>query len=628
MPNFRPCVHAAALSTCALFAGQFAHAAAVATVDVDARDAPRGIEHVRLTLPVKPGNLTLLYPKWLPGEHAPNGPIGGMSSLKFSSGGKTLTWQRDAIDMYAFHLTVPAGASSLEASFDVLAEHDARDPNATRLATDAVAIILWNQVMLYPAGVQSDDLQVSARLRLPAGWSFGTSLPKTGANGDTVEFGQSSLTTLIDSPVLAGRYFRTVELGGTPAVYLHLAADSTAALAIPDTTAAQMRKLVQEATALFGATHYNEYHFLLSLSDQIDYEGIEHHQSSDNRAAERTLIDADLRRSSDAQTLLPHEYTHSWNGKYRRPIGLATGNYDSPMRGELLWVYEGLTEYIGMVLSARSGLASVADARDSWADTAAWAETVKGREWRPLADTAIAGPIIYNQSPDWRARTRGSDFYSESALLWLEADTLIRTKSGGAKSLDDFCKIFHGAPSTAPKVVPYDFNDVVKALNSVMPYDWRGFWTERLNRTRAGAPLEGIKASGWRLGFDTEPTAEQKGVEAMQKKTVLQYSLGFDLKDDGAAITNIVPGSPADLAGIAPGSHLVAVDGRKYSKEVLQDVLNAGAVDARVIKLLIAKDDMFSTVEVHYAGKSRYPRLERDAGTPDLLSLILAPHAP
>jgi predicted metalloprotease with PDZ domain len=628
MLNSRHWLLAAALSTCAIFAARLTLAAPVATVEVDARDAPRGIERVHLVMPVKPGNLTLLYPKWLPGEHAPDGPIGGLSGLKFSSGGKSLLWQRDAVDMYAFHLTIPANAGSLEASFEVLAEHDARDPNTMRLATDAVAIILWNQVMLYPAGVQSDDLQVAARLRLPAGWSFGTALPKAGAGGETIEFAQVSLTTLIDSPVLAGRYFRTVELGGTPSVYLHLAADSAAALAIPDATTAQMRRLVQEATALFGATHYNEYHFLLSLSDQIDYEGIEHHQSSDNRAAERTLIDADLRRSSDAETLLPHEYTHSWNGKYRRPVGLATGNYDSPMRGELLWVYEGLTEYIGMVLAARSGLASIADARDTWADNAAWAESVKGREWRPLADTAISGPIIYNQAPEWRARTRGPDFYGESALLWLEADTLIRTKSGGAKSLDDFCKLFYGAPSTAPKVVPYDFSDVVKGLNSVLPYDWRGFWTERLNRTRSGAPLEGIKAGGWHLSFDAEPTSEQRGEEAIQKKANLQYSLGFDLKDDGAVITNIVPGSPADLAGIAPGSRLIAVDGRRYSKEVLQDALNAGGADARSIKLLISKDDMFTTSELHYAGKSRYTRLERDASTPDLLSTILAPHAP
>jgi predicted metalloprotease with PDZ domain len=530
--------------------------------------------------------------------------------------------------MFAFHVTVPAGAASLEASFDVLSEHDAKTPNALRLATDAVGIILWNELVMYPAGVQSDDMQFAARLRLPSGWSFGTALPRIGASGEDIQFGQVSLTTLIDSPVLAGRYFRTEALGGTPAVYLHLAADSAAALAIPADTLAQYHKLVQEAGALFGATHYNEYHFLWSLSDQIDFEGIEHHQSSDNRSAERTLIDADLRHSSDAETLLPHEYTHSWNGKYRRPIGLATGNYDAPMRGELLWVYEGLTEYIGMVLGARSGLASQADSRDTWADAAAWAQVRKGREWRPLADTAISGPIIYDEAPEWQARTRGSDFYVESALLWLEADTIIRTKSGGSKSLDDFCKLFHGAPSTAPKVVSYDFNDVVRALNSVLPYDWRGFWTERLNRVRAEAPLDGLQASGWRLSFDSEPTAEQKGIEAMQKKTNLQYSLGFDLRDEGAVITNIVPGSPADAAGIAPGSHLIAVDGRKYSKEVLQDALKAGGTDARVIKFLIEKDDMFHMMDLHYAGKARYPRLERDASVPDLLSAITAPRAP
>lgn len=628
MATFGYRLRTAAVAMSLMLANQIAHAAPATTVDVDARDAPRGIERVHLVMPVKPGNLTLLYPKWLPGEHAPDGPIGGLSGLKFSSRGSTLTWQRDAVDMYAFHLTIPAGTSSLEVSFEVLAELNARDPNTTRTATDAVAIVLWNQLVLYPAGIQSDDFQVTARLRLPAGWNFGTALPHAGNSGDTIQFEQVSLTTLIDSPVLAGRYFRTENLGGSPTVYLHLAADSAAALAIPAETTAQMRKLVQEATALFGATHYNEYHFLWSLSDQIDFEGIEHHQSSDNRSAERTLIDNDLRHSFDAESLLPHEYTHSWNGKYRRPIGLATGNYDSPMRGELLWVYEGLTEYIGMVLSARSGLASATDARDAWADTAAWADSVRGREWRNLADTAISGPIIYNTAPAWRARTRGSDFYGESALLWLEADTLIRSKSAGAKSLDDFCKIFHGAPNTAPKVVPYDFNDVVKALNAVLPYDWRGFWTDRLNRLRAAAPLEGVKASGWHLGFDTEPTAEQKGTEAILKATNLQYSLGFSLRDEGAAIIDIVPGSPADIAGIAPGSHLIAVDGRKYSKEVLQDALNTGGADARAIKLLIEKDDNFSTAELRYTGKSRYPRLLRDAAVPDLLSAITAPHVP
>jgi predicted metalloprotease with PDZ domain len=623
-----PWLRGAALSFCSLLFGSLAHAAPVATLEVDERDAPRGIQHVHLVLPVKAGNVTLLYPKWLPAEHAPNGPIGGLSGLKFSSGGQTLTWRRDDVNMYAFHVTVPAGANSLEASFEVLAELDARSPNALRLATDAVGIIVWNELMLYPAGVQSDDMQVAARLRLPAGWNFGTALPRVNAGGEEIQFAQVSLTTLIDSPVLAGHNFRTEALGGTPAVYLHLAADSSTSLAIPADSLAQYRRLVQEASALFGATHYNEYHFLWSLSDQIDFEGIEHHQSSDNRSPERTLIDGDMRRSSDAEMLLPHEYTHSWNGKYRRPIGLATGNYDSPMRGELLWVYEGLTEYIGYVLAARSGLASPTDAHDTWADVAAWAQSRKGRDWRSLADTAISGPFIYDVAPQWQGRTRGSDFYDESALLWLEADTIIRAKSGGGKSLDDFCKLFYGAPSGAPKVVPYDFNDIVKALNSVLPYDWRTFWTERLNRLRAEAPLEGLKASGWRLTFDSEPTTEQKGLEAMHKRMNLQYSLGFDLRDEGAVITNILPGSPADAAGIAPGAKLIAIDGRKYSKDVLQDALNAGNSDSRVIKLLIEKDDAFRMVDLHYAGKARYPRLERDASMPDLLSAILAPHVP
>jgi predicted metalloprotease with PDZ domain len=614
---------AATLASSVFIAAHAAHGAAAASVEVDARDAPRGIERVHLVLPVKPGNLTLLYPKWLPGEHAPDGPIGGLSGLKFSGNGHPIVWQRDADNMYAFHLTIPSGTRALDVEFEVDAEADATDKNATRTATPSLSIILWNQLILYPAGTQSDDLQYAARLRLPAGWNFGTALPQVGA-GESIRFAQVSLTTLIDSPVLAGRHFRTVELGGTPAVHLHLAADSEAALDIPAATTAQLRKLVQEAAALFGATHYDEYHFLWTLSDQLDFEGIEHHQSSDNRSPERSLIDDELRHSS-LTMLLPHEYTHSWNGKYRRPIGLATGNYDSPMRGELLWVYEGLTQYLGLVLSARSGLASPADARDGWAGAAAWLQTRKGREWRPLADTAIAAQIGYTQAREWRPRTRATDFYTESAMLWLEADTLIRSTTHGAKSLDDFCRLFYGPPSTAPKVVPYDFNDVIKALNTVMPYDWRGFWTLRLNRVQPNAPLEGLTASGWRLVFDAEPSPAEKGDAALRKATDLYYSLGLTLKDEGAVIADVVPGTPADAAGIAPGSNLIAIDGRKYSKDVLRDALKAGGAEPRVLRLLIQKDAMFDTVEVHYAGQASYPRLERVASVPDLLTPILSP---
>ncbi len=575
-------------------------------------------------LPVTPGKLTLLYPKWLPGEHSPDGPIGGLSGLKFSSNGQPIVWRRDADNMYAFHLSIPAGTRALDVLFEVDAVPGATDNNALRTSTESLSIILWNQLVLYPAGVQSDDLQYTARLRIPAGWNFATALPRTGTAGDATQFSPVSLTTLIDSPVLAGRHFRTIELGGTPAVHLHLAADSDAALEIPEATTAQLRQLVQEATTLFGATHYNEYHFLWTLSDQIGFEGIEHHQSSDNRTAERSLIDDDLRHSGSLTSLLPHEYTHSWNGKYRRPIGLATGNYDSPMRGELLWVYEGLTEYLGMVLSARSGLISAADARSEWADAAAWLQTRKGRDWRPLADTAVAAQISYTQAHEWSPRTRSADFYTESAMLWLEADALIRSTTHGAKSLDDFCRLFYGPPSSSPKVVPYDFDDVVKALNTVMPYDWRGFWTTRLDRVQAAVPLEGLTASGWRLEFGPDPSPVERAEDAFHKATNLRYSLGLTIKDEGATVGDVVPGTPADAAGIAPDSTVIAVNGRRYAKDVLQDALKAGGTESRSIQLLIQKDDLFKTVDVQYAGHARHPRLERDASTADLLTAILS----
>jgi predicted metalloprotease with PDZ domain len=600
----------------------------VASVEVDARDAPRGIEHVHLVLPVKPGKLTLLFPKWLPGDHAPDGPVAGLSGLKFSAHDHAIEWQRDADNMYAFHLTVPPRSHSLDVIFEIDAEAGATDNNAVRTSTDSLAIVLWNQLVLYPAGVPSDDLQYMARLRLPSGWSFGTALPQISSAADSTQFAAVSLTALIDSPVLAGRHFKTLQLADTPPVYLHLAADSEAALDISNATTAQLRKLVQEAAALFGATHYSEYHFLWTLSDQIVSDGIEHHQSSDNRSAERSLIGDEIMRASSLVDLLPHEYVHSWNGKYRRPIGLATGNYDAPMHGELLWVYEGLTQYLGMVLSARSGLASLSDARDTWANTAAWLETRKGREWRPLVDTAIAAQLGYTQARGWQPRTRALDFYTESAMLWLEADTLIRGTTRGAKSLDDFCRLFYGPPSSAPKVVPYNFTDVVQALNSVMPYDWRGFWTVRLNRLRAHAPLEGLAASGWRMTFGAEPSAVQKAEAALLKRTDLYYSLGFTLKDDGAVIADVVPGTPADAAGIAPGSYLIAVDGRRYSKDVLEDALKAGGTETRTLQLLIQKDDFFNTIDLRLAGHARYPQLERDASVADLLTAIMSPRTP
>ena len=629
MPNYVRAIPAGiAAVLAALFSTNVLPAAAsapIATLEVDAREAPRGIERAKLILPVKAGKLTLLYPQWLPGEHQANGPVGSLAELRFSVDGRPLPWQRDSVDMFAFHLTVPAAASSLEVGFEVDATQAGTPPNALRTTTESIAMIHWNELVFYPAGVQSDTMQIAAKLRLPEGWSAGTALPHPGgASGDTLQFSAVSLTTLVDSPVLAGRHFRTIELGGTPSVYLHLAADGDAALGITEMQTAHFRKLVQEAEALFGATHYNEYHFLWSLSDTIAYEGIEHHQSSDDRSPERSLIDDELQHSGRIETLLPHEYVHSWNGKFRRPAGLATGNFDSPMRGDLLWVYEGLTEYLGMVLAARSGLYSPTDAHDDWASLAAGLQIRKGRDWRSLADTATGAPISYSQAVQWRERTRAFDFYEESAMLWLEADVLIRSKSGGNKSLDDFCKLFYGPPSTAPKVVPYDFDDVIKMLNNVLPYDWRAFWTERLNRVQADAPLQGLITAGWNLHYTSAESSEAKGDAASRKRDDFLFSLGFSLNQDGAVIEEIVPGSPVDVAGMSPDSRLLAVDGRKYSRELLNDALMAGGDGARVIKLLMQKDDSFLVLDTRYAGHARFPQIERNAALPDTLTAILS----
>jgi predicted metalloprotease with PDZ domain len=487
--------------------------AAVATVAVDAREAPRGIMSAHLELPVTAGPLTLVYPKWLPGRHSPAGPLTSLGGPRFTAAGRVLPWRRDSVDLFAFHLDVPSGVSrlgvDLEIDTSIAPDGVVQGLETPRTATESLLILEWNQLVLYPQGARSDDLPYRASVRLPDGWKFASALETassagSSASGGSAEFATVSLTTLLDSTLLAGRYMRTIALGGTPAVKLHIAADTPSALNPSSATEAHFRALVREAAALFGATHYDHYDFLYALTDQIMPDGLEHHQSSDDRSPLRTLVDDSIRRAE--ANLLPHEYAHSWNGKYRRPQGLATINYQEPMQDDLLWVYEGLTEYLGDVLAARSGLLTAEELRGELAHDAAAMQSHSARTWRSLQETTIAAPLLYYQSRNWAARLRRQeDFYQESALLWLEADALIRRSSNGRKSLDDFCKLFYGPPSTGPKVVPYDFDDVVKALSVVQPHDWAGFWTERLNRLRPQAPLEGLEAAGWRLEINATP---------------------------------------------------------------------------------------------------------------------------
>ncbi|MBS0377398.1 MAG: M61 family peptidase [Proteobacteria bacterium] len=600
---------------------------AAASVEVDLREAARGVMKVHLTLPVTPGPVTLVYPKWLPGRHGPAGPITNLAGPTLSALGHPLTFRRDDVDMYALHVEVPQGAHELSADFEVLTalrpDGLVNGLEAPRTATESLAILEWHQAVLYPADSDSDRLRYQAKVHLPPGWKYATALETTGSTADTVSFAPSSLTTLIDSTLLTGRYFQSYELGGEPAVRLHVAADGPAALNLTPEVLAHYRQLVVQARRLFGATHYRHYDFLYVLTDQIMPDGLEHHESSDNRSPYRTFLDDDVRRAE--ANLLAHEYTHSWNGKYRRPAGLATRNYQDPMRGELLWVYEGLTEYLGDVLAARSGLLTPEEFRSELAHDLAGMQSHGARTWRSLQDTTIAAQLIYVQPRDWAARLRRQeDFYQESALLWLEADTLIRRLSNGQRSLDDFCRRFYGAPSGAPQVVKYEFEDVVAALNAVQPYDWRGFWLERLNTTRPEAPAQGIRDSGWQMVLNAEPAVMHRAHEADDHDVDARFSLGFYANED-ATLSDIIPGSPADAALLAPGDRLIAVNGRRFAPEELRDALGASARGVPTLTLLIERGDQFRTVELHYEGGPREAHLVPVAGAANLLDRISAP---
>src|SRR5574340_1223149 len=493
-------------TACVLLAGASVLAQnAPITVAVDATDAPRKILHARLRIPAAPGPLTLLYPKWIPGEHGPDGPIVDLTGLEFSANGRRIPWRRDDVDMYTFHLDVPAGARAVEVALDYVGPVAGEGGyTAGASATDKMAVISWNQLLLYPAGFSAEQLTYKASLRLPAGWKFGTPLPLAGApQGDNLEFAPASLYTLVDSPVIAGEYYRAIPLtapGTKPPVQMDIAADSAAALDMPAETETHYKNLVQDAVALFGAQHYRDYHFLFSLSDKVAHFGLEHHESNDSRSSERSLIKDEPRKLMAG--LLPHEYVHSWNGKYRRPAGLATPDYEQPMKGELLWVYEGLTTYLGNILTARSGLLTPEQYREDLALTAAYMTSRVGRKWRSLEDTAVAAQVLYRSPSQWSSWRRSVDFYPERDLIWLEADTIIRRETQGHQSLDDFCKLFHGGannpPDVAPAVKPYTFDELVATMNQVAAYDWRKFFRDRLDYTGPNAPLGGIENSGWR----------------------------------------------------------------------------------------------------------------------------------
>ena len=601
-------------------------------IAVDLREAPKRIFHSRMEFPVTPGPITLAYPKWIPGEHGPNGPIADVTGVVFRAGGGTIPWRRDDVDMYAFHCNVPTTANSLEATLDFLSPTTAEGFSTSPTATSQIAVLNWNIILLYPLGAKSDDLTYVASLRLPSGWKYGTALPVAKESAEEIDFEPASLTTLVDSTVLAGDFMKTYDLapGQKPEHHIHIAGDSAAATALSAERLRSLRQLVAETGALFGARHYRHYDFLLALSDNLTSFGEEHHESSDNRAPERTLLEPDIFETET--DLLPHEFFHSWNGKYRRPAGLATLDYQAPMKGDLLWVYEGLTNYYGTILSARIGFWTPERLRENLAWTAASLDHRPGRTWRNLQDTAIAAQILYGARAEGASWRRGVDFYQESTLIWMEADTIIRRETQGKRSLDDFCRKFHGGESTPPKVAPYTFEDVTAALQEVAPYDWRAFFNERLNSHGPGAPLGGLKASGWQVVYKEIVNESQRAAEAVSHTTYAQFSLGMTVHnpggDDSDKIEDVIPGSPAAQAGIAPGMKLLAVNGRRWSPEILREAMRAAKGSSDAIELLVENEGYFRSYRIGYHDGERYPHLERIASQPDLLSEIAKARAP
>jgi len=596
-------------------------AAPTVTLSVDATSAPRKIFSAALRIPASPGDLTLYYPKWIPGEHAPDGPVVNLAGLKFSAGGKALKWRRDTLDGFTIHVEVPAGETEVSANLDFLSPATLENGfSGGSSATDKLAVISWNQLLLYPRGWKADEIQYTASLKIPDGWKFGTPLPVSGQSGNEIDFTTVSLTTLVDSPVITGEFLKVVPLAQDPPTEMDIAADSAAALDAPADVWTHYKSLVEQAQKLFGAHHYRDYHFLYTLSDHVAHFGLEHHESDDSRVDERALVDETSRKLSAG--LLPHEYVHSWNGKYRRPADLTTPDYQQTMQDDLLWVYEGLTNYLGFVLTARSGLLSDSQDRDDLALTAAELDHTPGREWRNLQDTADAAPQLYFAPAAWESIRRSTDFYAEGTLDWLWADVIIRQQSKGKKSLDDFCQLFHGAPSTGPMVKTYTFDDLVNALNQTVTYDWRGFWTERLTNHGPGAPLGGIEGSGWKVVYDSTPSDMESAGLSMSRMASGTFSLGLVLRDDGGIIDTI-EGMPAAKAGIGPGMKLIAVNGRQFSPDVLVSAIKAAKDSTDPVELLVENTDYYKTYKLDYHGGERHPHLVREGSKPDLLSDIL-----
>ncbi|TPG15729.1 M61 family metallopeptidase [Sphingomonas oligophenolica] len=586
-------------------------------LDIDATDTVRGIMRVKETIPVaKTGPMALLYPKWLPGNHSPTGQIEKLAGLTIRANGKILPWVRDTVDVYAFHIDVPTDAKRLDVEFQFIS---ATAGNQGRIAMTPNLISLQpNSVSLYPAGYYTRQIPVQMTATFPTGFTAAGAV-RAKVSGSTYTYDTTNYEILVDSPILAGRYGKVWAL--SPKVNLDVFADSPELLAATPAQIDAHKRLVAQASKTFGAQHYGHYDFLLSLSDQLGGIGLEHHRSSENGSRPTYFTEWD--QNVSARNLLPHEFTHSWDGKFRRGADLWTPDYRTPMRDSLLWVYEGQTQFWGYVLQARSGLVSKQDTLDAYAFTLANYVNTVGRQWRPLIDTTN-DPIISQRRPKgWTSWQRSEDYYNEGLMVWMEVDAMLRQKSSGTKSIDDFAKAFFGVRDGDWGELTYTFDDVTATLNKILPYDWSGFLTKRLTETGQPAPIEGFAMNGYKLVYAAKPTAYFKQVEKA-RGTDVTSSVGILVNKEGN-LSNVVWDSPAFKAGLTVGAQVMAVNGDLYTPDALKNAIKTAQGAKDPIRLTVKDGARLRDVAIDYHDGPRYPRLEKTGTGETGLDKLLTP---
>ncbi len=623
-------IRSAALLPIALLATTAFAQKAPIQITADLSDAPRKLYHADIDIPVKPGIVSLTTPEWIPGNHRPTGPVSDITGVVFTANGKPLTWRRDDTDLYQFHVTVPAGVTTLHAHLDCI---------VTARISQKLAVLEWEKLLLYPANTPVKDIPIQPTVIVRYGWGIGTALTPTGPSRRTLAsvYGDAAVTPyavttveqLEDSPVITGQYFHEFALAPevTPKHYIDVVSDAPEDSQLRPALLAELNNLVRETGAAYGSRHYNVYHFLLTLSDVAGGEGLEHGQSSDNGVGEKGFSD-DNHQLAEAD-LLSHEFTHSWNGKYRRPYNLYQDDFSKMQQGSLLWVYEGMTQYLGNVLAARSGLKNQAQYRDMLAMSAASLDYKPGRDWRSTEDTAIAASILRANNQAWSNWRRGQDYYQEGELFWLDADTLIRKQTDNKKSLTDFLHIFLAkGGNTGPLIVTYNRDELIADLNQVVPYDWATFIHERIDNINPRADLAGIERGGYKLIFTDKPNASERTIVATggPRRAGINtwYSIGLRVSNEGV-ISDVRWQSPADKANISPGSKIIAVNGNIFSADALRAAIKDAKGKTEPIHLILQSDTFVTLADIDYHDGERYPVLERIPNTPAYLDDITTP---